>query len=527
MKLTGRLCWILVAAVLVALSPFRADAHLDGNTGNTFTFVADSGHILLPDGANMLFWGFGSRAVGEGVEQPQYPGPTLIVTEGETITVNLVNKLPEPVSIIFPGLEVLTRTAPVFPVGDKRDLVSLAPEAAPSGGVQTYQFRANRPGTFYYQSGTNLPTQTRMGLFGAIVVRPKSTQAVTAQIPATFSCPPVGHREGTGGVNTITSTTPCTKSFTTSAYTPASPVDASTAYDREILYLVSEMDPNFQHWKEFGGSFDQAKWKPNYWFINGRAAPDTMGMPMVKGVKATSTGNAFLPNQPYNCMPLFHPGERVLLRFINMGHEFHPLHTHGNHMRVIALDGNPLSSTPGTSGVDLSWETFTIGLAPGKTMDAIFTWTGEKMGWDVYDHAAAPVNTPAPYEYLADHAKRQGYQPFTIPLFGAPSPKSPNQSLPVILPTIEETISGLMWSGSPYMGLSAPLPPGEGGFNPFNGYFFMWHSHAERELTNNNLFPGGLLTMAGIVPWPMPGDAVDPATGDNLNAIDEIYSPQM
>jgi hypothetical protein len=28
----------------------------------------------------------------------------------------------------------------------------------------------------------------------------------------------------------------------------------------------------------------------------------------------------------------------------------------------------------------------------------------------------------------------------------------------------------------------------------------MWHSHSEKELTNNNLFPGGLLTMLIIEP---------------------------
>jgi len=33
----------------------------------------------------------------------------------------------------------------------------------------------------------------------------------------------------------------------------------------------------------------------------------------------------------------------------------------------------------------------------------------------------------------------------------------------------------------------------------------MWHSHSERELTNNDIFPGGFLTMMGILPWPAAG----------------------
>jgi len=42
--------------------------------------------------------------------------------------------------------------------------------------------------------------------------------------------------------------------------------------------------------------------------------------------------------------------------------------------------------------------------------------------------------------------------------------------------------------------------PREGGFNPYGAYPFMWHSHAEKELTSYNVFPGGMLTWALVVP---------------------------
>ena len=50
------------------------------------------------------------------------------------------------------------------------------------------------------------------------------------------------------------------------------------------------------------------------------------------------------------------------------------------------------------------------------------------------------------------------------------------------------------------MGHLGTLPPGEGGLNPFGGFAYMWHSHTEKELINNNIFPGGLLTMMLVVP---------------------------
>jgi hypothetical protein len=218
-----------------------------------------------------------------------------------------------------------------------------------------------------------------------------------------------------------------------------------------------------------------------------------------------------------------HPGETVLLRIINMSQDFHPFHTHGNHMRVVAEDGNLLSSTnPSTTGADLSWQAFTVTLAPGKTMDATFTWTGERLGWDIYDHAA--TDQPAPYEHLADHAKGKTYDLFMAPaLPPTPTPQILDQSLPVVFPAFNMTTAGPQWSGSPFMGGAGLLPPGEGGFNAFNGFFFMWHSHSERELTNNNIFPGGFLTMMGVVPWPAPWNPAAPPP-DNLNAFDE-YAP--
>jgi hypothetical protein len=42
---------------------------------------------------------------------------------------------------------------------------------------------------------------------------------------------------------------------------------------------------------------------------------------------------------------------------------------------------------------------------------------------------------------------------------------------------------------TPPSGTIANSPSGEA------GYAFMWHSHNEREITTNNIFPGGMLMM--------------------------------
>jgi len=63
---------------------------------------------------------------------------------------------------------------------------------------------------------------------------------------------------------------------------------------------------------------------------------------------------------------------------------------------------------------------------------------------------------------------------------------------------------GGWWSGSPYLGSLGALPPGEGGLNPNGGFAFMWHSHTEKELTNYDIFPGGMLTMLIIEAYNTP-----------------------
>jgi hypothetical protein len=69
-----------------------------------------------------------------------------------------------------------------------------------------------------------------------------------------------------------------------------------------------------------------------------------------------------------------------------------------------------------------------------------------------------------------------------------------------VLPDLLSTDFGGFWSGSPFLGSMALLPPGQGGLNPDSGFTFMWHSHTEKEITNFDIFPGGMMTMLVIVP---------------------------
>lgn len=418
----------LLTSCLALMLSGPASAVVDGINGPTFHLSAKADYISTADGNSILAWGYANEA-----GSMQYPGPTLIVNQGDVVTINLNNQLPAhggdaplPASIVFPGQQnVSTSCDEAMPIGNPGLLTC---EAAPGQSV-SYTFTAAKPGTFMYHSGTQADLQVEMGLVGALIVRPSGGNSSQA-----YNHP-------------------------------------GSAFDQEYLFLLTEMDPELHELIEAGqrSAVDMTTRHPVQWFINGRNAPDTL----------LDAGIPWMPTQPYNCLPRMHPGEKLLLRIVNAGLDLHPFHHHGNNSWTIAHDGQLLESAPG-AGPDLAVSDYTITTVPGETYDAIFEWTGKGLGWDIYGHA--PGDLLQPNEYAPDHGK-----PF-----------------PVTLPNQLDLSNGEFWSGTPFFGQFGTLPPGSGGSNLNGGYFHMWHSHNERELTNDDIFPGGMMTMLIIEPPSVP-----------------------
>jgi hypothetical protein len=234
------------------------------------------------------------------------------------------------------------------------------------------------------------------------------------------------------------------------------------------------------------------------------------------------------PHQPYNGNPHMHPGELTLLRIIGQGRWQHPFHEHGNHVRILGRDGNlilsnssinyPASPTATVAAAALAGPLlFTTTTTPGLAMDGIFYWSGKGLNWDAYGHHPAssdPVatlpctpdangyNTGAPtavnyFEWCQDHNKPLQAKPFGDVAAGGP----------VSLPDPNLFTNGAWYGGSPYLGPNATVratgptgttpPSGTIANSPTGeaGFAFMWHSHNEREITTNNIFPGGMLMM--------------------------------
>lgn len=546
------LALVLAATLLVAPVAFAA---APGITGPTFNLTAQPAYLNQPDGESIYSWGYGCNGAPAGFAPAgmpnascstmQVPGPTLIVTEGQPVTVHLINQLPTAAgntSILFPGFAVTTAcpSPAVTAAAPQQGLLTC--EAIPGGSV-TYTFTASAPGTHPYYSGTQGDLQIEMGLYGAIIVLP-------ATIPANCTT-------GYHALNVTAQTHWLETDFRLVNATGgkgAAYDHPGSCYDREYLFQWAEMDSRIHKQAEAqalakagclagssGCSLDvqTEPYHPAYFLINGRSMPDLMDPNYASEY----------PHQPYNGNPHMHTGELTLIRTIGQGRWEHPFHEHANHVRILARDGNlVLSSNPtpvtytsglgetGVAGPGLAGTLmFNTDTTPGESFDGIFYFTGRGLNWDPYGHHPSPdpygdalatlpctsdvngYNSSAPtavnfMEWCQDHNKPVQVAPFGDVAAGGPA----------TLPDPNVFTNGAWYSGTPYFGPDANLRAGSPAcaqnaltgattnytnctnlqpanlqVNPANerGWAFMWHSHNEREITTNNVFPGGMLMM--------------------------------
>jgi hypothetical protein len=526
----------LMVAVTLLLAP-AAFAAAPGITGPTFNLTAQPAYLNQPDGESVYSWGYGCNGAPGGFAPAhitttpscptmQVPGPTLIVNEGDTVTVNLLNQLPTPAgntSILFPGFQVST-------TGGVTGL--LTQEAAP-GGTVTYSFMATSPGTRAYYSGTQGDLQVEMGLYGAIIVLPKLAQASCSSYSAANLLVEAAHGESDFRL------------------APAAYDNPKTCYDREYMFQFAEMDANIHR-----NALAQVNAKgactagapgcslavptepyhPAYFLINGRSMPDDMDANYAPEY----------PHQPYNGNPHMHPGEQTLIRVIGQGRWEHPFHEHANHVRILARDGNLITAPDGSNLAGILM--FTTDTFPGQAFDGIFYFSGRGLNWDPYGHHPATATSgfaPDPLASLPCVPDTNGYWTVNSPGFlntsvnpygygvvnyyewcqdhNKPIQKAPFGDVasggPATLPDPNIFTNGPWYGGTPYLGPDATVRGGNAGctttsgsttqgnctllqpsniqVNPANerGWAYMWHSHNEREITTNNVFPGGMLMM--------------------------------
>ncbi len=90
------------------------------------------------------------------------PGPTIEIVEGDRVKILFTNKLPEPTTPHWHGLEVPMSQDGVPGIGQQLIM---------PGETYTYEFTINQNGTFFYHS--HMAMQEMLGMIGLFIVHPK------------------------------------------------------------------------------------------------------------------------------------------------------------------------------------------------------------------------------------------------------------------------------------------------------------------------------------------------------------------
>ena len=125
----------------------------------------------------------------------------------------------------------------------------------------------------------------------------------------------------------------------------------------------------------------QESCRPDFALLNGRAWPDTLvpsgsvdpfhPLTGPDGGPAAPAGNRRLRYQPCSSLVTCNAGERVLLRFANLGPRLAAMRLDGPCLRVVGAGATPARENTGTRAAGC--EEHTVGLGPGELVDAVFT----------------------------------------------------------------------------------------------------------------------------------------------------------
>jgi len=393
----------------------------------------------------------------------QFPAPVIYASVGDVVEIRLknlgVSNRPspnDPHSIHLHGLDVNAANDGV----PETSLGAIPANAGipGAGNIVVYMFTADKPGSYMYHCHQEANIHVQMGMYGALVVY-NPTDGAAAGGPGT------GWGELWGW-----------------------------KYDRDYILLLSEFDLLQHQAEQFAGAargYNPVNYKPQYWFINGLGFPNTIhagvGFNWTDWIAAHPGYDPFIVGQTDVTSVAGTPGEKILLRVINMGFQTQPMHMHGFHGKIIGSDqrawpwvqpGQPDLGGAGTPGTGMEKNTLTVG--SGETYEWLLdfgVWTGHAAG-------TYPAGTQSRYD---------------------PATNLPQSNTDPTFPAIPDPfVLGKAYVGGPVVGPDAQASQGPGGLPaelPYTqGQYFPFHNHDDYKATNNGVYPGGMFTMIMPVP---------------------------
>jgi FtsP/CotA-like multicopper oxidase with cupredoxin domain len=223
--------------------------------------------------------------------------------------------------------------------------------SVPVGRDFTYVYRPRNPGTYMYHCHVEDVEHVHMGMTGLVFVRPLQDGNTALYPSGKFA-----YNDGNG----------------------------STGFDREYAMFLSEVWAE-AHWDDAHIQLpDWTDYHADFSLLNGRVYPDTLApngsidpfnpVRDGNGDLIPTPGFEHLQYQPLSALVTCQPGERVLLRFANLGFREASMTLAGIKMRVVGRDATPMrGGIDGAAGADTSYDTDTILIGAGESYDVIFT----------------------------------------------------------------------------------------------------------------------------------------------------------
>lgn len=233
--------------------------------------------------------------------------------------------------------------------------------AIPANRDFTYVYRPREEGTYMYHCHVEEVEHVQMGMTGLVFVRPLQ-DGNTALYPSGKYL----YNDG----------------------------DGSTGFDREFSMFLSEVWAE-SHWSDAHIQLPEwSDYRVDFGLLNGRVYPDTLApngsldpfSPDTdgQGDLIPPAGRPELQYQPYSALVPCNEGERVALRFANLGYRLTAMTAPGIEMRVVGKDATPMR---GRDGTDTSYGADVLNIAGGESYDVVFTapaYQGGAAGYDTY-----------------------------------------------------------------------------------------------------------------------------------------------
>ncbi|MCV2393293.1 multicopper oxidase domain-containing protein [Actinotalea sp. M2MS4P-6] len=247
--------------------------------------------------------------------------------------------------------------------------------SVPAGRNFTYVYRPRDPGTYMYHCHVEDVEHVHMGMTGLVFVRPLQDGNTTLYPSGKYL-----YNDG----------------------------DGSTGFDREFAMFLSEVWAE-AHWADAHIQLPEwSDYRADFSMINGRVYPDTIAPngsidpfnPQydANGDLVAPAGHEQLQYQPHSSLVTCNAGERVALRFANLGFREQAMTITGIRMRVVGRDATLMR---GRDGTDTAYGTDTVNVGPGESYDVVFTapayqGPGEYDTYFLYNRAFARANNLAP-----------------------------------------------------------------------------------------------------------------------------------